>query len=77
MKATGIVRRVDDLGRIVIPKEIRRNRFMRLHHNNKKIPGYYRLAGNTLGNSVWDARMNRFRGMADHMCISESAEAML
>ena len=26
MKATGIVRRVDDLGRIVIPKEIRRTR---------------------------------------------------
>ena len=25
MKTTGIVRRVDDLGRIVIPKEIRRN----------------------------------------------------
>lgn len=25
MKATGIVRRVDDLGRIVIPREIRRN----------------------------------------------------
>ena len=25
MEATGIVRRVDDLGRIVIPKEIRRN----------------------------------------------------
>ena len=25
MKATGVVRRVDDLGRIVIPKEIRRN----------------------------------------------------
>ncbi len=24
MKATGIVRQVDDLGRIVIPKEIRR-----------------------------------------------------
>ena len=24
MKATGIVRRVDDLGRLVIPKEIRR-----------------------------------------------------
>ena len=24
MKATGIARRVDDLGRIVIPKEIRR-----------------------------------------------------
>ena len=25
MKATGIIRRVDDLGRVVIPKEIRRN----------------------------------------------------
>ena len=26
MKATGIVRRIDDLGRVVIPKEIRRRR---------------------------------------------------
>ena len=25
MKSTGIVRRTDDLGRIVIPKELRRN----------------------------------------------------
>lgn len=25
MKATGTIRRIDDLGRIVIPKEIRRN----------------------------------------------------
>ncbi len=25
MKATGVIRRIDDLGRIVIPKEIRRN----------------------------------------------------
>ncbi len=29
MKATGVVRRVDDLGRIVIPKEIRRTMRMR------------------------------------------------
>lgn len=29
MKATGIIRRIDDLGRIVIPKEIRRT--MRIH----------------------------------------------
>ena len=29
MKATGIVRRVDDLGRIVIPKEIRRTLLIR------------------------------------------------
>ena len=25
MKATGIIRRIDDLGRVVIPKEIRRH----------------------------------------------------
>lgn len=25
MKATGIIRRIDDLGRVVIPKEIRKN----------------------------------------------------
>ena len=25
MKATGIVRKIDDLGRVVIPKEIRKN----------------------------------------------------
>ena len=29
MKATGIVRRIDDLGRIVIPKEIRRTMHIR------------------------------------------------
>ena len=29
MKATGIVRRIDDLGRVVIPKEIRRTRPIR------------------------------------------------
>lgn len=32
MKATGIVRRVDDLGRIVIPKEIRR--ILRIREGN-------------------------------------------
>lgn len=29
MKATGIIRRIDDLGRIVIPKEIRRTLHLR------------------------------------------------
>lgn len=32
MKATGIIRRIDDLGRIVIPKEIRRQ--MNIHEGN-------------------------------------------
>ena len=30
MKATGIVRRIDDLGRVVIPKEIRRTQMIRV-----------------------------------------------
>ena len=30
MKATGIVRRIDDLGRIVIPKDIRRTLRIRM-----------------------------------------------
>lgn len=29
MKATGIVRRIDDLGRVVIPKDIRRTAHLR------------------------------------------------
>ena len=35
MKATGIVRRIDDLGRIVIPKEIRRT--LRIREGNPLI----------------------------------------
>ena len=38
MKATGIVRRVDDLGRIVIPKEIRRT--LKIHEGD---PSYTTL----------------------------------
>ena len=37
MKATGIVRRVDDLGRIVIPKEIRRTLRIREGDSSLKI----------------------------------------
>ena len=38
MKATGIVRRIDDLGRVVIPKEIRRT--MRIREGD---PSYISL----------------------------------
>ena len=33
MKSTGIVRRIDDLGRVVIPKEIRRTMCILLRSN--------------------------------------------
>ena len=36
MKATGIVRRIDDLGRIVIPKEIRRTLRIRMGGHSLK-----------------------------------------
>ena len=45
MKATGIVRRIDDLGRVVIPKEIRRT--MRIKEGDpsftklKEFDGFY------------------------------------
>ena len=35
MKATGIVRRIDDLGRVVVPKEIRRTF---LYESNRNCP---------------------------------------
>ena len=44
MKATGIVRRIDDLGRVVIPKEIRRT--MRIREGDpllKSLTPEYRL----------------------------------
>jgi bifunctional DNA-binding transcriptional regulator/antitoxin component of YhaV-PrlF toxin-antitoxin module len=37
MKATGIVRRIDDLGRVVIPKEIRRTMRIREGDPSQKI----------------------------------------
>ena len=38
MKATGIVRRIDDLGRVVIPKEIRRTMRIREGDPLESIP---------------------------------------
>ena len=45
MKATGIVRRIDDLGRIVIPKEIRRS--FRIKEGDP-LEIFTNLPGNTL-----------------------------
>ena len=47
MKATGIVRRIDDLGRIVIPKEIRRTL-----RRQQGIPSAFRTATRLLRQQV-------------------------
>ena len=73
MKATGIVRRVDDLGRIVIPKEIRRTlriregRFLGSspHSKNHAHPGYetgwaWCCEGSTASYVTFCVRMGRF-----------------
>ena len=41
MKATGIVRRIDDLGRVVIPKEIRRT--MRIREGDPSLTTWTRF----------------------------------
>lgn len=46
MKATGIVRRIDDLGRVVIPKEIRRT--MRIREGDPS--EYIRIRASRLSN---------------------------
>ena len=47
MKATGIVRRIDDLGRVVIPKEIRRT--MRIREGDPSLIIRSRLDEFTFG----------------------------
>ena len=43
MKATGIVRRIDDLGRVVIPKEIRRT--MRIREGDSRLTSLTPVTG--------------------------------
>ena len=54
MKATGIVRRIDDLGRVVIPKEIRRT--MRIREGDPSLISLTRWEGFCLGGTGvgWD-----------------------
>lgn len=55
MRATGIVRRIDDLGRVVIPKEIRRTLRIREGDPSTNILIYFTLfieAVNTLSTSL-------------------------
>jgi len=55
MKATGIVRRIDDLGRVVIPKEIRRT--MKIREGEPPLMTLTPLEGYILGMLELDGRM--------------------
>lgn len=45
MRATGIIRRIDDLGRIIIPKEVRRIAFGTSDTEGKPMEIYYEKDG--------------------------------
>ena len=51
MKATGIVRRIDDLGRVVIPKEIRRT--MRIREGDPSQITLARWKDSALPWAIW------------------------
>lgn len=55
MKATGIVRRIDDLGRVVIPKEIRRT--MRIREGDPLQTALTQCDGFILGYLALSERM--------------------
>ena len=81
MRATGIVRRIDDLGRVVIPKEIRRS----LHINDGDPLEIYTAHDDVLGNhlilakyqtvevSLSDLLADFRRFMADDNCTISAA----
>ena len=57
MKATGVVRRIDELGRIVIPKEIRKNLRIR---DGENIEIYTDINNNIiLGGLTWKKKKKR------------------
>lgn len=69
MKSTGVIRRIDELGRIVIPKEIRRNLGIRDGENVEIftdsdsiiLKKYYRMSTNSdLANSLCELINNEF-----------------
>ena len=69
MKPTGVVRRIDELGRIVIPKEIRRNLGIRdgenmeifIENDSIILKKYYRMATHSdLASNLCDLIYNNF-----------------
>lgn len=69
MKATGIVRRIDDLGRVVIPKEIRRT--MRIREGTP-LEIYTSVDGEVIFRKYSPCRRNFRYGGSVRRCIVQS-----
>ena len=80
MKTTGIVRRVDDLGRIVIPKEIRRNFRIKegepLEIFSGEINGYPAIGLVKYENSILD-ECQKFINLIERECYDNDKEYIL
>ena len=73
MKATGIVRRIDDLGRVVIPKEIRRT--MRIREGDPSLTGVPGMQITQLKIRDIAERIDTFYRIL--LCVTESVQIMV
>ena len=73
MKATGIVRRIDDLGRVVIPKEIRRT--MRIREGDPSLTGVPRMQIAQLKIRDIAERIDTFYRIL--LCVTENAQKLV
>lgn len=65
MKATGIIRRIDDLGRVVIPKEIRRT--LRIREGDP-----FEIFTDDTGSVIFKkySLIDRMKDVAEHLCTA-------
>ena len=73
MKATGIVRRIDDLGRVVIPKEIRRT--MRIREGDPSLTGVPRVQITQLKMRDIAERIDNFYRIL--LCVTENTQKLV
>lgn len=76
MKATGIVRRIDDLGRVVIPKEIRRTMNIREGDPLEIFLEDGRLVFQKYSPNYRDDLMAAFQNAADYYDIYEDNQVL-
>ena len=74
MKATGIIRRIDDLGRIVIPKEIRKKIYRTVDNAEGQPMEFFVENDNTIvlkpyrPTNVWEPIVNAHGELVEFIC---------